>query len=167
MRVMTATGVLTFLVLATLAAAPAQGAQPVAGSAADLGISFSMEEGGGRGGSTGDALLDAGRLVACWSSRTRARMTALPPVTLERRVGVRITSRSGRRGFARLRTYLETLDPRVLVSVDGVVLTTAPRLVDAQAPIGSTVSHRVDVEVPASEPPGAFASRIVWEVEEL
>jgi hypothetical protein len=94
-------------------------------------------------------------------------MTALPPVTLERRVGVRITSRSGRRGFARLRTYLETSDPRVLVSVDGVVLTTAPRLVDAQAPIGSTVSHRVDVEVPASEPPGAFASRIVWEVEEL
>jgi hypothetical protein len=38
--------------------------------------------------------------------------------------------------------------------------------VDAQAPIGATVGHWVELEVPASTPAGAFKADIVWEVEE-
>jgi hypothetical protein len=158
-------GIVPVVLIAALAGARAQGADPLAGPAADLGLSFSVEDGVTAGGASGDALMDAGRLAAPWN-RDPHRRAAGPSSSVERRVGVRITTRSGRRGFARLRAFLETADPRVFVSVDGVVLTSAPRLVDAQAPIGSSVSHRVKVEVPASEPPGAFASRIVWEVEE-
>jgi len=131
------------------------------GPAADLGVTFTLES--GIPGGTSEALLDAGPVSAAWNRQSHARIAA---PFVDRRVGVRITSRSGRRGFVRLRAFLETADARAIVSVDGMTLSSAPRLVDAQAPIGSTASHRVTVEVPASEPAGAFTSRIVWEVEE-
>jgi hypothetical protein len=66
----------------------------------------------------------------------------------------------------RLKAFLVTPEPGRVVSVDGIVLSTAPRIVDAQAPIGSTVGHVVRVEVPPAQPAGAFATDIVWEIEE-
>jgi hypothetical protein len=149
-------------VLAAVVALLAPASVRAGGPAADLGITFTLES-GIPGGTTSEALLDAGPVSAAWNRQPHARI-ASPFV--ERRVGVRITSRSGRRGFVRLRAFLETADARAIVSVDGMALSSAPRLVDAQAPIGSTASHRLTVEVPASEPAGAFTSRIVWEVEE-
>jgi hypothetical protein len=133
-----------------------------AAAAEDLSVAFVIE---GAARADGHALVDAGTLRA--QGRSRPGGARRPePAAGERRVGVRVTSRSGRLGFVRLRASLETPDPRTVVSVDGVVLTAAPHLVDPHAPIGTVVGHRVRVEAPPDEPPGAFAARIVWEVEE-
>jgi len=155
--------IVSLALAALLGGTLARGADPVAGPNGDLALTFFVEDGPG---GSGDAVMDAGRVSAAWNRGESAPAGAPPSATVERRVGVRVASRSGRGGFARLRAFVESPDPRVVVSVDGAVLTSAPRLVDAHAPIGSTVGHRVRIEVPAPSPPGAFASRIVWEVEE-
>jgi hypothetical protein len=126
-----------------------------------LALSFVAEGALAARGSTG-ALVDVGSLSASWA---RGRGQGPAPIAIEKRIGVRVEG-AGRRGFVRVRAFVATPEPGRVVLVDGIVLSAAPRTVDAQAPIGSTVGHVVRVEVPPSQPAGAFATDIVWEVEE-
>lgn len=152
---------LSAVMMAALLAAPAQGraAQP----APELTVTFVSDD--GTGDRAGRAVLDVGSVSASWPSGRRGRRAEAAAV-VTRRLGVRVDSRSGRRGFVRLRAYLAVPAERGTVSVDGFVLTTAPHVVDAQAPIGSTVGHVVKLSVPASDPAGSLSADIVWEVEE-
>jgi hypothetical protein len=155
---------LVTVILAALLAAPVLGSDPMPGVRGDLAVTFVSEDGTRDRG--GDALLDLGPVSASWTRAARSARRSGPEAAVSRRVGVRISSRTGRHGFVRLRAFLATPAQRGSVSVDGVVLTTAPRIVDAQAPIGSTVGHVVKLQVPGSDPAGAFSADIVWEVEE-
>jgi hypothetical protein len=154
------------LMLAALAAAVA--ARPAEGgdvrTAPDLAVAFVLEEGAGSALPSGDALMDVGPASAAW--HRSHRRAAAPSSVIRRRVGVKVTSRSGRRGFVRLRAFASGAEAPALLRVDGALLGAAPRLVDAQAPIGSTVSHVIEIEVLASEAAGPFSADIVWEVEE-
>jgi hypothetical protein len=149
------------VVLAALLVAPVQA--PAAQPASDLTVVFVGDD--GTRGHAGHAVLDVGSLSARWPGGGRGRRAQATAV-VSRRVGVRVESRGGRRGFATLRAYLAMPAQRGTVSVDGVVLTAAPHVVDAQAPIGSTVGHVIRLSVPASDPEGAVSADIVWEVEE-
>jgi hypothetical protein len=133
----------------------------------DLSVAFVVEDGLAQLGRGGDqARVEVGEVAATWRPNGFGRRASAASTLIQRRVGVRVTSRTGRRGFVRLRASLPITDGRALVSVDGLVLTAAPRLVDAQAPIGSIVGHLVAIQLPASAPAGAFSSEILWEVEE-
>ena len=81
-------------------------------------------------------------------------------------VGVRVERKGSAapQGSATLRAYLQAPDGRCIVRVDGIVIGAAPQVIDAHAPIGATVAHRVEVEVPTSVPAGSLFSAIGWEV---
>lgn len=82
-----------------------------------------------------------------------------------RKFGIRIGPPSREaRGHATLRAFLETDDPHCIVRLDGVVLGTQPRVIDRFTPIGITTTHRLEIEVPASAPPGALMTNIGWSV---
>lgn len=68
------------------------------------------------------------------------------------------------RGTATVRAYLETVDPRCTIRIDGVTLTTAPRVVRRHAPIGITFSHRIEIDVPVTAADGPLQTSIGWEV---
>ena len=68
------------------------------------------------------------------------------------------------RGHATLRAFLETADPRCIVRLDGIVLTTQPQIIDRFAAIGITTTHRLEIEVPPSVPEGALVTSIGWDV---
>ncbi|HKO02100.1 MAG TPA: hypothetical protein VJ032_10425 [Thermoanaerobaculia bacterium] len=107
--------------------------------------------------------------------RTTTR-TALDVGTLARRerargarvvrnvaVGIdRISGITG--GTATLRALLQYSDGRATVRVNGITLGAAPVVIDAHAPIGSAIVHRIDIEVPPTVPAGEVASAIRWEV---
>ena len=67
--------------------------------------------------------------------------------------------------FARLRASVEAAGPRCTVRIDGVLLSAVPLMIDPLAPVGRAVTHTLDIEVPASEPPGLLASSITWLAE--
>jgi hypothetical protein len=71
---------------------------------------------------------------------------------------------SDARGTATLRAYLETADPHATIRIDGIVLGTAPRVIQRNAPLGIAVTHRLEIEVPVTAPDGAIAASIGWEV---
>ena len=106
----------------------------------DVKIVFVGVMGGGS-----EALVDAG---------------AMSKVT-RKKFGIRI---EGTAATATLRAFLESHDGRATIRVDGIVLGTVPRLIDAQIPIGVVTTHTIEIEVPASIPEGSFASAVRWEV---
>jgi len=80
-----------------------------------------------------------------------------------RTVGIRVTRTNGAKGVAALRAWVEAPDARVVLRVDGVVLSSVPRLVDSQAPLGAVIVHRIEIEVPVTAAEGAVLSSIRWE----
>jgi hypothetical protein len=69
----------------------------------------------------------------------------------------------GARGTATLRAFLETAGPDAIVRVDGIVLTTTPRVIRRHVPLGTAVAHRLEVEVPVTAPDGPLNASIGWE----
>jgi hypothetical protein len=108
----------------------------------------------GRGGT---AVLDAGTIS--WSGgRKRVSVTT-------RNFAVRIGPASREaHGTATLRAFLETPDPHATIRIDGIVLGSAPRVIQHHAPIGIAVTHRLEIEVPLNAPEGALNATIGWEV---
>jgi hypothetical protein len=151
------------ILLLTMAPTLASAAAAVPGAADDLALRFVVDE-QPNGGTEDRALVDVGPLSAAWTGAGRSRSASA--ITVQRRVGLRVSSRSGRRGFVQVRASLAGPEMAGTVTIDGIALTAAPRIVDAQAPIGSTVGHLVEIAIPASAPQGAFTAEIVWEVEE-
>jgi len=115
---------------------------PLSNIRADLAIAFV-----GVSGSGSEAWLDAGTM----SKRTR------------RTFGVRIESPAGTNGTATLRASLENGDARCTVRVDGQVIGTTPKVIDAGARIGVATTHTIEIEVPANVPEGAFAAVLRWD----
>ena len=102
-------------------------------------------------------VIDAGPIVL----RGGKRKTTIATRTVTMRIGR--ASREAR-GTATLRAFLETSDPHASVRINGITLTTAPRIIERHAPIGIAVTHRIEIEVPVSAPEGALAASIGWEV---
>ena len=97
----------------------------------------------------GGELLDAGSVAG----RTARKVTL--------RLGA--PSREAR-GTATVRAYLTAPDPRCTIRIDGVVLTTAPRVVRRNAPVGIPFTHRIEIEVPPTAAEGPLQAGIGWEV---
>jgi hypothetical protein len=110
-------------------------------------------------GSGSEAAIDTGTMA--WRQDGPRRDVTITTRTF----GLRIDRRSGdARGTAIVRASLESSDPRCKIRVDGIELGPAPRLIDANAPIGTVTTHRIELEVPVTVPEGAFHSAIHWEV---
>ncbi|HEY0143436.1 MAG TPA: hypothetical protein VGF48_21270 [Thermoanaerobaculia bacterium] len=106
-------------------------------------------------GSGSEAAIDAG--VMRWRKRNAT--------TSRKMFGIRIERSSGEaRGTATLRASLESFDPRAKVSINGIELGASPRVIDAQAPIGSVTAYALELEVPRSAAEGTLSSVIRWEV---
>ncbi|MGZ6124249.1 MAG: hypothetical protein ACXWLR_04770 [Myxococcales bacterium] len=102
------------------------------------------------------ALVDFGVLSAKGARRTIWRST----------VRIRLQGTTTAR-FARLSASLRDLDTRCRIRLDGTLLSALPQVVDAQVPVGRSITHSLEIEIPASEPPGPIASSIEWLAETL
>ena len=107
------------------------------------------------GGANG--IVDAGTIV--W--RGGSKRSAVSTRTVILRIGE--PSRESR-GTATVRAFLETFDPRCTIRIDGVPLTTVPRVIRRQAPVGIAFTHRIEIEVPRTAADGPLQASIAWEV---
>ena len=79
--------------------------------------------------------------------------------------GIRISRASGQlSGTAVITAWLSSDDGRATIRIDGRTLTSVATVIDAHASVGSTTSHTLDIEVPASSTPGGLGSSIEWNV---
>lgn len=141
---------LTLLIAALLAAPASAGGRrrnaAVSAAREEIAIAFV----GVTAGSGADAVIDAGPMSHL---HRRANVTV-------KVFGIRL---EGPGKTATLRASLETVDRRCIVRVDGIELGTVPKVIAAQAPLGSVTSHRLEIEVPPTVPEGAFAASVRWE----
>lgn len=101
-------------------------------------------------------LIDTGTIV--WRGGSKRS------VVTTRRVTMRIGEASrDAHGTARLRAYLETPDARCTIRINGIVLGTAPRTIQSNAPIGIPFTHRIEIEVPINAAEGPLQAAIGWE----
>jgi hypothetical protein len=133
---------------------------PVMAASAETPLSIHFVDAQATGG--GEAWLGLGRVSARSCGFTSRRRCVASTVT-RRRVGVRVEGAG--RGFVRLQAYVPATDPRVRVRVGGVLLGPTPQLIDPGAPLGVVVHHVLELEVPASEPPGRLETAITWVAE--
>jgi hypothetical protein len=142
-------------VVAGCAAALARAAH--AGSAAlPVPYSFRFEWLDGGTGATADAYLDLGSVAANPAAMRSGR------IALTRRVAVRI---DGPGPIARLSVTLGAEAPGCTLRVDGVAISTIPRIVDAAHRVGSPVVHQLEINIPRNVPPGAFLTHLQWLAE--
>jgi hypothetical protein len=155
---MTACSVLRWqgLLASVLCAAAAAAATPAAIAPEPIRFAFQVMEGGGAGGPSGDAFLDLGRLSA-HAARGRG-----PAIVVTRRLAVRL---EGAASSARVSVALLGETPGSTVRLDGVVLSTMPRLIDPVHRVGSAVMHQLEITVPAGVPAGPFLSNLQWLAE--
>jgi hypothetical protein len=130
-----------------------QRAVAVSPPSSDLSITF-VDAGPATAG-----VIDAGTIAA--RPRRGKQGSAVTTRTFAMRIGQ--ASREAR-GAATVRAFLETPDPNCTIRIDGIVLGATPRVVRRNAPVGITTIYRLEIEVPASAPPGGLASTIGWEV---
>ena len=105
----------------------------------------------------GGPVLDAGTIV--WRGGANDRTVSVRTVTM--RIGE--PSRDAR-GTATVRAFVQTFDPACSIRIDGITLTTAPRIIRRHAPIGLATPYRIEVEVPVTARDGALQTSIGWEV---
>ncbi len=111
---------------------------------------------GGSSGPAGDGHLDLGTVAASRAAMRNGR------TVLTRRVAVRI---EGAGPTARLSVALATEAPGCTVRVDGLAISTIPRVVDAAHRVGAPVVHQIEITIPRNVPPGAFLSNFQWQAE--
>jgi hypothetical protein len=119
-------------------------------------FSFQVIEGGGTGSTAGDAFLDIGRVSA---SPGRARGKA---IVVTRRIAVRL---EGMAPTARVSVALLAETPGCTVRLDGVTLSSIPRLVNPVHRVGSTVVHQLEMSIPPGVPAGPLLSNLQWLAE--
>ena len=103
-----------------------------------------------------DAHPDPGALAA-----TPAAMRG-GSIVIRRRVAVRI---DGPGPFARLSVALGVEAPGCIVRLNGVALSTIPRVIEANHRVGGAVVHQLEISVPRGVPPGAFMTSLQWQAE--
>jgi hypothetical protein len=105
----------------------------------------------------GTSVIDAGTIV--WRGGSDRSTKAVRSVTL--RIGE--PSREAR-GTATIRAFVETFDRRCKLRIDGIELTTVPRVIRRHAPVGVPFTHRIEIEVPVTAADGPLDASIAWEV---
>jgi hypothetical protein len=102
-------------------------------------------------------VIDGGAMA--WNGGSRR--SAISTRTLIMRIG-----EPGResRGNATLSASIGTVDARFTIRLDGVPLTTAPRVIRRNAPIGIPFSHRLEIEVPVTASEGPIHTQIAWQI---
>jgi hypothetical protein len=106
-----------------------------------------------------DTLLDIGPVSA------EHRAGRAPAIIVRRRVAVRIDTDRGSAASARLSVALASELPGSTMRVDGMTISTVPRMINPAHRIGSAVVHEIELTIPASVPAGAFASDLQWRAE--
>ena len=136
-------------VLATTATGPANA----------LTISFVALDNATRSVAGAQGLVDLGTVSAnLGASRKRS-------IVVRRRVAVRIDSRSGTMASARLSVALTAETPGSTVRIDGVTLSTVPRMINPAHRTDTAVVHEIELTIPASVPEGAFHNDLEWIAE--
>lgn len=104
-------------------------------------------------------VLDVGRIAADGTKRNSTIQT--------RTVAMRIGPQSREaRGTATLYAFLEIPDPHSIVRVNGVVLSSTPRVIMRDVPVGIRVTQRIEIEIPKDAPEGALQLSIGWTATE-
>jgi hypothetical protein len=119
-------------------------------------FAFQVIEGGGTGSTAGDAFLDIGR-VSAGPGRASGRA-----IVVTRRIAVRL---EGLASTARVSVALLAETPGCTVRLDGVPLSSIPRLVNPVHRVGSTVVHQLEMSIPAGVPAGPLLSNLQWLAE--
>jgi hypothetical protein len=104
-------------------------------------------------------VLDAGRIA--WNGRNRN--STIEARTVAMRIGPQ--SREAR-GTVTLYAFLEVPDAHATVRVNGVVLSSTPRVVMRDVPVGIRVTQRLEIEIPKDAPEGALQLSIGWAANE-
>lgn len=105
----------------------------------------------------GNAFVDIGT-VAAHPATSRDR----GPLVVRRRVALRL---DGPYASARLSVALATDVPGCTVRVDGLAISTIPRIVSPVHQVGATVVHEIEMTIPASAAAGPFLGNLQWFAE--
>jgi hypothetical protein len=148
------------LLLAALAMAPASGrpqtpAPPPSGAVV-LSL-IPLDSGAGPAGA--DTVIDVGAVAATPSG------ARLQPIVIRRRIGVQIDVPKGAASSARLSVALASEFPGTTTRVDGLTVSTVPRMIAPAHRVGTPIVHEVELTIPRGAPSGAFASDLTWLVE--
>jgi hypothetical protein len=145
------------LLLLLLVATPALAAAPAvtgAGATSAVTVHFVPLDSATWSAASGDAFVDFGT-VALQSGTSRG-------IVVHRRVAVRLDGYPGAPASARLSVALTAEAAGCTVRVDGVTLSTLPRMIDPVHRIGSDVVHEIEVTIPTTVPAGTFLSDLQW-----
>jgi hypothetical protein len=111
---------------------------------------------GGSSGAAADAHMDLGAVAANRAAMRNGR------TVITRRVAVRI---DGPGPTARLSVALDTEAPGCTVRVDGLAVSTIPRVIEAAHRVGAPVVHQIEITIPRNVAPGAFLTNFQWQAE--
>jgi hypothetical protein len=118
--------------------------------------SFRFEWLDGGTGAAADAYMDLGSVAANPAAMRTGH------IVISRRVAVRV---DGPGPVARLSVTLLSDTPGCTLKVDGLPVSTMPRVVEAAHRVGSPVVHRLEITIPRNVPPGAFLTHLQWLAE--
>lgn len=141
------------LLLAPLAFCHATAAPSAPLAPAPLSLHLSVLESGSAAPGPGQAYLQIGTVSA---APARNRLGA---IVRRQRVAVRL---EGTAAHARLSVALANEMPGYVVRVDGLALSTIPRIVAPAHRIGATVFHEVEITIDPGVPAGPFLSNLQW-----
>jgi hypothetical protein len=110
-----------------------------------------------RSDAAGDALVHIGSVSARPGAGHRSGA-----IVVRQRVGLRL---DGQYASARVSVALAAETPGCTVRVDGIVLSTIPRVINPVHRVGATVVHEIEMTIPASVPAGPFLSNLQWFAE--
>lgn len=131
-------------------------AAPAAVPASSLSLHLTALEAGAAGPGASLAHVQLGTLAA---TPARGRLSA---IARRQRVAVRL---DGSTAHARLSVALASEMPGWVVRVDGLRLSTIPRIVDPAHRVGATVVHEVEITIDGAAPAGPFLSNLQWVAE--
>lgn len=112
--------------------------------------------------------LEQGQSAAAHARLDLGRLSANPAAIRERRMLIqrRVTLRiDGPGTAARVTVALADEPTGFTMRIDGLLLSTLPRVLDPAHRLRTSVTHRIDIEIPAQAAPGSFLGRIQWLAE--
>jgi hypothetical protein len=115
-----------------------------------------------RQGAYDDATIDVGRVIA-----TRCPSHGCMRTVVRRQFRLRVDAVATTARIVRTYAFVQGDVPGHQLRVDGRLLTAGPQIIDATVPLGVTVAHTLEIEVPISEPAGMLADNIVWLAEDV
>lgn len=116
------------------------------------------------GGETGQGILELGN--ASYGSGRRGNVTTEKHdqyFTILTQFGLKLEKQNGSHtGDAMLSAYLENPDSSCTFFLDGIQLSTVPRMISARMRLGNSSEHRLEIRVPKTAPAGALRASVAW-----